>query len=46
MAFTGDGTTSAGIFHETLNMAAVRNAPLVMIVENNQYAYSTPSNSR
>ncbi|MBK8051465.1 MAG: thiamine pyrophosphate-dependent dehydrogenase E1 component subunit alpha [Anaerolineales bacterium] len=42
MAFTGDGTTSAGIFHETLNMAAVWNAPLVMIVENNQYAYSTP----
>ena len=42
MAFTGDGATSAGIFHETLNMAAVWNAPLVMIVENNQYAYSTP----
>ena len=42
MAFTGDGTTSAGIFAETLNMAAVWNAPLVIIVENNQYAYSTP----
>jgi pyruvate dehydrogenase E1 component alpha subunit len=42
MAFTGDGTSSAGIFHETLNMAAVWNAPLVIVVENNQYAYSTP----
>lgn len=42
LAFTGDGTSSAGIFHETLNMAAVWNAPLVILVENNQYAYSTP----
>ena len=42
MAFTGDGTSRAGIFHETLNMAAIWNAPLVVLVENNQYAYSTP----
>jgi len=42
LAFTGDGTSSAGLFHETLNMAAVWNAPLVILVENNQYAYSTP----
>lgn len=42
MTFTGDGASSAGLFHETLNMAAVWNAPLVVIVENNQYAYSTP----
>jgi pyruvate dehydrogenase E1 component alpha subunit len=42
MAFTGDGSSSAGLFHETLNLAAVWNAPLVIIVENNQYAYSTP----
>ncbi len=42
LAFTGDGTSRAGIFHETLNMAAVWNAPLVILVENNQYAYSTP----
>ena len=42
LTFTGDGSSSAGLFHETLNMAAVWNAPLVVIVENNQYAYSTP----
>ncbi|MCX6046052.1 MAG: thiamine pyrophosphate-dependent dehydrogenase E1 component subunit alpha [Chloroflexi bacterium] len=42
MTYIGDGSTSAGLFHETLNMAAVFNAPLVLIVENNQYAYSTP----
>ena len=42
LTFTGDGASSAGLFHETLNMAALFNAPLVVIVENNQYAYSTP----
>jgi len=42
LTFTGDGGSSAGLFHETLNMAAVFNAPLVTLVENNQYAYSTP----
>ena len=42
MSFTGDGASSAGLFHETLNMAALYNAPWVLIVENNQYAYSTP----
>ncbi len=42
LTFIGDGASSAGLFHEVLNMAAVYNAPLVVIVENNQYAYSTP----
>lgn len=42
MTFIGDGASSTGLFHETLNMAAVYNAPFVLIVENNQYAYSTP----
>jgi TPP-dependent pyruvate/acetoin dehydrogenase alpha subunit len=42
MAFTGDGATNNGLYHETLNMAGVFRAPLVLIVENNQYAYSTP----
>lgn len=42
MAFTGDGATNSGLYHETLNMAGVYAAPLVIIVENNQYAYSTP----
>jgi len=42
MAFTGDGATNAGLYHEVLNMAGLYNAALVIIVENNQYAYSTP----
>jgi pyruvate dehydrogenase E1 component alpha subunit len=42
MSFTGDGGSSAGLFHETLNLASVYNAPWVVVVENNQYAYSTP----
>lgn len=42
MTFTGDGGSNAGLYHETLNMAALYGAPLVVIVENNQYAYSTP----
>ena len=43
VAFTGDGASNAGLFHETLNMASLYNAPLVVMVENNQYAYSTPT---
>ncbi len=42
LTFVGDGGSSAGPFHETLNMAAVYQAPLIVIVENNQFAYSTP----
>jgi TPP-dependent pyruvate/acetoin dehydrogenase alpha subunit len=42
MTFVGDGSSSAGVFHESMNLAAVRNVPLVVIIENNQYAYSTP----
>ena len=42
MTFTGDGGSNAGLYHETLNMAGLYGAPLVVIVENNQYAYSTP----
>ena len=41
----GDGGTSTGSFHEALNQAAVEKLPLVIVVANNQYAYSTP-NSR
>jgi TPP-dependent pyruvate/acetoin dehydrogenase alpha subunit len=44
-ACLGDGATSTGSFHEGLNQAAVEHLPLVTIVANNQYAYSTP-NSR
>jgi pyruvate dehydrogenase E1 component alpha subunit/2-oxoisovalerate dehydrogenase E1 component alpha subunit len=39
----GDGGTSTGAFHEGLNQAAVEKLPLVIIVANNQYAYSTPT---
>ena len=42
MTFAGDGSSCTGVFHETLNLAAVHKAPFVVIVENNQYAYSTP----
>lgn len=39
----GDGGTSTGSFHEGLNMAAVERLPLVVVIANNQYAYSTPT---
>jgi pyruvate dehydrogenase E1 component alpha subunit/2-oxoisovalerate dehydrogenase E1 component alpha subunit len=39
----GDGGTSTGAFHEGLNMAAVEKLPLVVVIANNQYAYSTPT---
>ena len=42
LTFTGDGATSLGDFHEALNFASVWKAPFILIVENNQYAYSTP----
>lgn len=40
--FIGDGGSSTGDFHEGLNMAAVLRVPLVLIIENNRYAFSTP----
>ncbi len=42
-ACLGDGATSTGAFHEALNQAAVEKLPLVLIVADNQYAYSTPT---
>jgi len=39
----GDGGTSTGAFHESLNQAAVEKLPLVLVVANNHYAYSTPN---
>lgn len=42
-AFTGDGATSEGDFHEALNLAAVWKLPVLFIVENNQYGLSTPT---
>jgi len=42
LVFVGDGATSTGAFHEGINFASVQRCPLVVIVENNGYAYSTP----
>jgi pyruvate dehydrogenase E1 component alpha subunit/2-oxoisovalerate dehydrogenase E1 component alpha subunit len=42
MTWIGDGGTSTGAFHEGMNFAAVQRAPFVLVVENNQWAYSTP----
>ncbi len=41
--FIGEGATSTGDFHEGLNMAAVWKLPMVLIIENNRYAFSTPA---
>ncbi len=43
LVYSGDGMTSTGGFHEGLNLAAVQQLPLVVVVENNGYAYSTPT---
>jgi len=40
--FHGDGATSAGAWHEGLSVAAARRCPLILVVENNQWAFSTP----
>ena len=42
MAWIGDGATSTGAFHEGVNFAAVQKIPLVIVAEDNKYAYSTP----
>jgi TPP-dependent pyruvate/acetoin dehydrogenase alpha subunit len=42
LVYVGDGATSTGTFHEGINFAAVQRCPLVVVVENNGYAYSTP----
>jgi len=41
MVYVGDGAMSTGAFHEGMNLAAVRRLPLVVVAENNGYAYST-----
>ena len=43
LVFVGDGATSTGAFHEGINFAAVQRCPLVVVIENNGYAYSTPT---
>ncbi len=46
VAFTGDGGTSEGDFHEALNVAAVWGLPVIFIIENNGYGLSTPTNEQ
>jgi 2-oxoisovalerate dehydrogenase E1 component len=46
VAFSGDGGTSEGDFHEALNVAAVWNLPVIFIIENNGYGLSTPVNEQ
>lgn len=46
LVFTGDGGTSEGDFHEALNVAAVWDLPVIIIVENNQWGLSTPSHQQ
>jgi 2-oxoisovalerate dehydrogenase E1 component len=45
-AFTGDGATSEGDFHEALNLAAVWRLPVLFVVENNQWGLSTPAHEQ
>lgn len=46
LAYTGDGGTSEGDFHEALNVAAVWDLPVIFIIENNGYGLSTPTNEQ
>ena len=43
LTYIGDGGTSTGDFHEGLNLASVWKAPMVLVAEHNQFAYSTPT---
>lgn len=44
LTYNGEGSTAQGIFHEAINFAAVHKLPVITIVENNQWAYGTPTN--
>lgn len=46
LVYTGDGGASEGDFHESLNVAAVWNLPVIFAIENNGYGLSTPSNEQ
>ena len=43
LTWFGDGSTSRGDFHEAMNWAGVQKLPVIFVLENNQYAYSTPT---
>jgi 2-oxoisovalerate dehydrogenase E1 component len=46
LAVIGDGGSSTGEFHEALNIASVRKTPVLFLVENNHYAFSTPTSAQ
>ncbi len=46
LAFSGDGATSQGEFHEAMNVAAVWQLPVIFVIENNGYGLSTPNNEQ
>jgi TPP-dependent pyruvate/acetoin dehydrogenase alpha subunit len=46
VAYIGEGASSTGTFHEGVNFAAVQKLPLITIIENNGYAYSTPTRNQ
>jgi 2-oxoisovalerate dehydrogenase E1 component len=46
VVFNGDGGTSQGDFHESINVAAVWDLPVIFVIENNGYGLSTPSNEQ
>ena len=46
LAFTGEGGTSQGEFHEALNVASVWELPVIFVIENNGYGLSTPTNEQ
>src|SRR5690606_1479341 len=46
LAFSGDGGTSEGDFHEAVNLAAVWGLPVIFLIENNGYGLSTPTNEQ
>ncbi len=43
LTFNGEGSTAQGVFHEAVNFAAVHKLPVVTVIENNQWAYGTPT---
>ena len=46
MAFIGDGGSSTGAFYEGMNFASVQKLPMVVVIEDNAYAYSTPTSKQ
>jgi len=46
VAYLGEGASSTGAFHEGVNFAAVQRLPLITVIENNGYAYSTPTRNQ